>query len=354
MSELNPDDSIASDSTGAYDVLEKYDFSDLGCGVALEYEDRTCDDGWQRISLSEDTVEFTCEQCIRGSASSNGAPCMTCPPGFFSPDDGQPQCIPCPPGYYQDRAGQSSCLPCDIYSFARDLNHTQCTLCGDNALTFFEASTSRDQCVCTGGYYGDPRLAGPGHNDSSRETDTLEEASAIDPRAICRECPMGAGCCSDYLTLRSTDGASGRQASSSSLDNTLSSWASESVVQSLRARYDHAGAARVQGAWHRMLRSSQAKAMTATHYHLAQSGVENSAIIGYYGNVTDVMLRTDDSNLFGMVDETVSFRADCRRGTLAPLPLPGYAESEEDMNIMIKCKPAEACVGVLRESDAAN
>jgi len=29
-------------------------------------------------------------------------------------------------------------------------------------------------------------------------------------------------------------------------------------------------------------------------------------------------------------------------------------ESEVDLNVMIKCKPAEACVGVERESDAAN
>lgn len=144
VSELGADPNVLSTNPGSYEIRETYDFSELDCGVTREYADRTCEDGFERISLSEDTLEFRCERCIRGSASSNGAPCLTCPGGHYSPDDGEAECIPCPPGYFQDRPGQGSCLPCDIYSYAAGTNHTSCQACGENALAFFEASTSRD------------------------------------------------------------------------------------------------------------------------------------------------------------------------------------------------------------------
>lgn len=159
VSEMGPDPAVDSADPGSFSIVDTYDFSGLDCGVTREYGDHTCEDGWERVSLSEDTIQYRCDRCVRGQASSGGAPCEVCPAGYYSPEDGEAECIPCPPGYYQDRPGQGSCLPCDIYSYASGTNHTSCTPCGENALAFFEASVSRDQCVCSGGYYGDPRLA---------------------------------------------------------------------------------------------------------------------------------------------------------------------------------------------------
>lgn len=286
MIESDSDENKATGVVGDFAVTDTYDFSSLGCGVAAEYSRSNCNDGSERVSLSNETAAFTCRQCIRGTFSTGGAACAQCPAGSVAAEDGASSCTPCGPGRYQDRPGQGLCLGCDIFSFSAGIANARCEACGPFALTFVEGATSRSACKCNTGYFGDPRaLRDPALLDAADSGAESLPALMPGPVAVvqdavfplpvadglCRPCPVGASCC---LRSQSAEDA-------------------------------------------RLLAESQL-----------------------------VALQTNSSQINVAGADTPSTADRCVAGTRLPLPLPGHIESRVAPATLIECSPAQSCAGV--------
>tara|TARA_B110000858_G_scaffold117035_1_gene133631 strand:+ start:140 stop:1303 length:1164 start_codon:yes stop_codon:yes gene_type:complete len=55
---------------------------------------------------------------------------LTCPPGTYQDQLGQPTCKSCPPGTYQDEAGKNKCKTCGVGEYQDITGQSECKSCG--------------------------------------------------------------------------------------------------------------------------------------------------------------------------------------------------------------------------------
>lgn len=129
-----------------------------------------CDVGYETVWREEDMLWFECEKCSAGKYTaekgtdrcvscspgqygfldpyqSGIAWCAACPPGAFSPTEGETSCTDCGLGYFQGSPNQTRCDACPIGSTSDSIASTNCSECQPGSYSGWEASANCSACV---------------------------------------------------------------------------------------------------------------------------------------------------------------------------------------------------------------
>eukprot|EP01156_Anaeramoeba_ignava_P010784 Anaeramoba_ignava/a480793_53.p1 GENE.a480793_53~~a480793_53.p1 ORF type:complete len:917 (+),score=259.65 a480793_53:298-3048(+) len=95
-----------------------------------------------------------CQKCGRGHQTTSPSSCDPCKSGTYNNKEAS-RCVLCSSGTYSG-VGAISCTPCEKNYYQDQLGQPSCKNCPSNTITFSQASTSIQECVCKEGMYGEP------------------------------------------------------------------------------------------------------------------------------------------------------------------------------------------------------
>jgi len=164
-------------SPGYYQPLEGQD-SELACPPGTSCESGGCAD--------------QCVSCAPGKfQNQSGQPtCEPCPAGSAAGTPGSASCSPCQPGEFASLAGTSSCVACSPGQVQTASGQTSCEDCPTGRTTFEKSASLLASCLCLEGTM-DPEAPMLTVADASG---VLVDVATMDDLAVCQVCPEGFEC----------------------------------------------------------------------------------------------------------------------------------------------------------------